>query len=267
MKAVDQFWDDDMVLPVVNPADILTTESNVGKGGIPFAIDQMVAMGEMRMTNDSWMKIIRSLGDREGTVYDMTADLLGYEDQEALSAVRRPESPLDVKTHHVFTALTGQSTWPTTLSVEYWLREAVMTAGRPREQKAALMLWGIVVAKAVGEEAIRDVVATTASWYNFHEEDAVCSKGGSEGVAFIVSASARLYREYLWLKVLEEIEDASAQAFWDWRRVVYGCYRHGCGKCPGAGKPRMHYEMRTGCELLVRQVVYLCCLLIVFRFR
>jgi hypothetical protein len=248
VRVEDEHWDDDMALPVVDPANILTTESTEGKGGIPFTIDQMMAMGEMRMTNDSWMKIIMSLGDREGTVLDITADMLAYENQEALAAVRRTGHPLDVKTHHVFAALTGQSTWPTTLSVESWLRDAVINAGRPREQKAALMLWGIVVAKAVGEEAIRNVVVQTSTWYNFVEEKHTCSKGGSEGVAVVVSASAKLYKEFLWLKIVEEIEDASAQSFWDWRRVDYGCFEHGCGKCPNAGQPRMHYEMRTGCE-------------------
>src|ERR1700761_7046945 len=121
-------------------------------------------------------------------------------------------------------------------------------AGRGRSQKAALILWCIVVSRAVGEEAIRDVVRAVHEWFSFSEFDAACSRGGTECSAKIALVEARLYKEHLWVKVLSNVERASADAFWDWRRADLACHVHGCGLCPNAGKPRMEYVMRAGCK-------------------
>jgi|ERR1700761_795735 len=244
VTAADEFWDDDMALPVVSPAEILTLGGKVES--VRFTVDQMITIGEMRTTNDSWLKILMSLRDREGTVLDVTREMLEYEDQESLRSVRH--GVLDVYTSHVFCALHGTSTWPTTLSVESWLRDCLMSNDRGRSQKAALILWCIVVSRAVGEEAIRDVVRAVHEWFSFSEFDAACSRGGTECSAKIALVEARLYKEHLWVKVLSNVERASADAFWDWRRADLACHVHGCGLCPNAGKPRMEYVMRAGCK-------------------
>jgi hypothetical protein len=246
LRAVDDFWDDDVQLPVVDPESILKVEKGSNCELPRFNVDTMVAMSEMKMVNSVWVKLLMSLNEREGTVLDVTPTLLGYEDQEALTRVRK--GVLDVKTSHVFCAVSGTSTWPTTLAVESWLRDVLVSMGRGRSQTAALKLWSIVLSRAVGEEAIRDVIRATNEWNSFDVYDASCSRGGTGGSAHIAFAEAKLYKEYLWLNVLSCVEQASADSLWDWRRSELACHVHGCGKCENAGKPRIVYVMRCGCK-------------------
>ena len=242
----DECWDDDLELPIVDPSTMLTLGSKGEQGGARLTTTDMNTIAEMRMYRDQWVKIISSLQDREGTLLDITADMMAYEDQDALRDVRF--KPLDVRTSHMFSALSGTATWPTVLAVESWLRDCMMTTVIGRHDVNAAMLWCIVVARAVGEEGIRDVARRMNEWYSFDVKEAMCSRGGTDATATIAMNTARMYKEFLWLKVLEQVESCSVEAFWDWRRADYGCMRHGCGKCPNAGKQRLEYVIRCGCE-------------------
>lgn len=240
----DEAWDDGLELPIVDPAHILTTESR--NGGVKFTIDQMVTLGEMGDINRRWIKLLQSLRDREGTLVDITADMMAYEDQAALTRVRT--GPLDVRTQHVFCSLHGTASWPTVLAVECWLRDAILAAEKVIVQKAALTLWCLVVARAVGEEGTREVLQRAEVWYGFDVGAASCSRGGNDMVAAVALRQATGYKEFLWTKVMLAVDNASSECFWDWRRVENNCLVHGSKKCPPGGHTVQRYSMSIGGE-------------------
>lgn len=228
IQVVDEGWDDEMPLPIVDPADILTVGS--APGGVKFTVDQMMTLGSMCDVKRRWDKLMETLAEkRERTLFDITADMLAYEDEAALTRVRT--DPLEVRSEHVFMALRGAASWPTVLAVEAWLRDAVMMAEMRKEQRVALTLWCLVVAEAVGEEGIREVCSCAAKWWGYSIKDAACSGGATEMYAAIAAKRAYACEEYLWTEVLELVEESSSDCFWDWRRVQTSCRIHGNGKC------------------------------------
>lgn len=227
-RPVDEGWDDDMPIPIVNPAEILTVGS--GKQAIRFNVDQMCTLAGMVDVRKRWAKLGEVLrSDREGTLFDVTANMINFEDQAALTQVRTGE--LDVRTEHVFMALRGVAEWPTVLSVEAWLRDAIMIAERAEVQSAAVTLWCLVVAEAVGEEGIRDVFELVGCWAEHDLVKESCSGGASEMLAAVAVKMAFVRGESLWVDVMIAVDEASVECFWDWRRVEKGCRVHPNGKC------------------------------------
>jgi hypothetical protein len=219
---------EDMDLPVVDPADILTVGQTPYQ--LRFTTDMMVVLAGSADMRRNWTKLLQSLRDREGTVVDVSSDIMAYTNQEALKAVR--EGPLDVRAGHVHMVLRGQGVWPVVLSVESWLRDAVTVAETKEHQYAALTLWCLAVANVGGEEAIRNVLQHAEAWSRFDLGESACSGGGNMTIARVMVKRAFAKAEGLWTDVLLSIDRASSDVFWDWRRVDFGCRVHATGRCP-----------------------------------
>jgi len=204
----------------------------------------MVRLAGSADVRRNWVKVLQSLRDREGTVVDVSSDILSYTNSEALKAVR--EGPLDVRVGHVHMVLRDTASWPVVLSVESWLRDAVTMAETREHKYSALTLWSLVVANVGGEEAIRSVAQHAEAWSRFDVAECSCSGGGNMTEARVMAKRALSKYECLWADVLLAVERASVEVFWDWRRVDAGCLRHPTGGCvkrkfspllPSVGKP------------------------------
>lgn len=237
----------DFDIPVVDPAEL----SKLGeKKTVPFSVSQMVALGEMRGTNDQWRKLVQTLSDREGTVIDVTEDILGYHDQASLTEARQVHA--DIEATHVCAALRGNASWPTFVRVESWLRDGIMAEQVPRHRAAALRLWSICLASVAGPEALRKVVEATTEWVTYDVKDAQCSGRGSDMIATVAWKRALLYSDWLWTGVMFAVDRASAEVLWDWRKTERACYTHAHVDCPNGlgGKEGMeempHQDMVPG---------------------
>lgn len=217
----------DYDIPVVDPAEIHCPGE---KPRIPFTQSQMLSLGEMRGTNDRWRQLVQSLGEREGTIYDVSGDIIGYEDQASLTEAR-VQATVDVEATMVFAALRGTASWPDTIRVECFLRDSIMVESTCRSRVAALKLWGIVVATISGPEVIRRVVEMANDWAKFKPEEAQCSDRGTDMVAHVAWRRATAYQDYLWTNVMLAVDVASADVFWDWRRVSKSCFAHSALEC------------------------------------
>lgn len=222
--------DDDDVLPVVDPATLLKK----GDPCPPLTTHQANLMAEVGITNERWLKLLTSLAHREGTVFDITADMLAYEDQGMLTKVREG-GMLDVRVIHLHQCVDGSATWPVVLAVEYWLREGVMMAADEVTRMAHVKLWCLVTAMAVGEEAVRGVALALEGWYTFDKYDAACSGKSNEMIAKVSMMRSRLCYEYMWSQVMLSLERASGQVFWDWRRTEQKCWVHEGLECEKHG--------------------------------
>ena len=185
-----------------------------------------------RRVREEWVRLLGELRDREGTIVDVTADMMAFEDQRALSAVR--DTPLEVRTNHLFLVLQGLSAWPATLSVEGWLRQALASVASV-ERLAVLMLWGVVVAKAVGPEGIREVALAAESWKRLDMCKLGCSGRSDSVVAKAAHLQASAIEAAQWSRVLLAVDRASVECFWDWRRATMECCVHPKIDCPHHG--------------------------------
>lgn len=212
----------DFDIPVVDPAEL----SHAGERKvIPFSVSQMVALGEMRGTNDQWRVLLSALRAREGTVVDIGEELLMYEDQASLKEAR--QGPLDgVEARHVMAAMRGVADWPTVVRVEAWLRDGIMLEQTARHRASAIRLWCLCVARVASPEAVRGVVEATTEWATYDLKDAQCSGRGSDLIANVAWKRAMLYNEWLWTGVMFAVERGSYEAFWDWRKVDKACFTH-----------------------------------------
>lgn len=208
-------------MPVVNPAEVRTLGE---KKRILFNVSQMLSLGEMRSTNDQWHKIRRELGEREGTVVDVTESILNYDDQASLREARR--GPVDVDATQVVAAMRGHAEWPDFIRVECWLRDAMVYETSAQHRAAALKLWSISVASLASPEILRAVVEGTTKWAGYDVDSAQCSGRGSDLVAQVAWKRAMLYQEWLWADVLLAVERASLEMLWDWRKVEMSCFTH-----------------------------------------
>lgn len=211
----------DFEVPVVDPAELSLPGE---KKAIPFTVSQMVSLGEMRGTNDQWAKLVQTLGDREGTVVDITEDIMGYHDQASLTEAK--QGPVMLEAPDVFAALRGQASWPTLIRVECWLRDVIQVEQIARHRVAALKLWSICIAMVGGPEALREVVGATTDFVRYDIKEAQCSGRGSDMVATVAWKRAMLYNEWLWTGVMMSVERMSRDVLWDWRKVDRSCYTH-----------------------------------------
>lgn len=217
----------DFEIPVVDPAEIsVPGERKV----IMFTTSQMMSLGEMRGTNDRWRQLVEALKSREGTIKDVSHDIL--ENGDPVELIEARQGPLDVDVEMVFSVLRGRASWAELIRVECWLRDAVMMEQSARGRAAAVKLWAIALASYVGEEAIRQVVEKVGGWVVFKPEDEQCSGGGTDMVAQVAWRRAMSYHDYLWTAVMLAVDVASAEVLWDWRRSEHSCFTHSKLDCP-----------------------------------
>jgi hypothetical protein len=239
--------EEDFDIPIVDPAEIgVIGERKV----IPFSVSQMVTMGEMRSVKESFEKLVQCLNDREGTIVDVTEDILGYHDQVSLTEARQIHE--EIECHHVGAAVRGEASWPTLIRVESWLRDGIQMEDVPRNRAAAIRLWCLSMAVVAGPESVRKVVEATTEWVKYDLRDAQCSGGGSDMIARVAWKRAMLYSDWLWTGVMFAVDRASSDVLWDWRRTDRACYTHACARCPNGlgGKNGMdempHHSMMAG---------------------
>ena len=231
----EEGWD----IPIVDPSTLPTVGQK--PKAVPFSLDQMVTVGSMKEAHTRWAKIVQTLRDREGTVYDITGDMLSCEDQTSLTAVR--EGRILVYADHVFAAVRGTATWPTVLAVESWLRDALMMSEEEKIRKVAVMLWSVVTANAVGAEAIRAVVHHCEQWTGFDVRAALCGGKCTEIVSAVLKRRAYCAHDHLWTNIMLAVDRASEEAFWDWRCAPRKCWLHQEGKCGRA--ETTNYDVST----------------------
>ena len=243
-QPADGGWDEELSMPVVNPAEILTLDTK--PSDYLLTTDRMVMTSQRSVVTKRWAKLYEELsGDREGTVYDPTADIIAYEDQESLKEVRM--GYLEVMVDHLMAAINGTGTWPTVLAVESWLRDAVMMSERVTEKKASVQLWVIVVAEVAGAEAIREVIHCMGRFSMFRMEREACSGKSTHMYARAATKRALAIGELLWADVMLAVESVSADVFWDWRRADVGCFVHGSMNCSREPYPRRYPKFMGGC--------------------
>ena len=216
----------DFDLPVVDPAELSVPGD---KKPIPFTTSQMVALAEMRGANDEWRKLVQELSGREGTMVDVSEDILGYEDQASLREAR--EGPLRVEATHVMAALRGHASWPAFVGVECWLRDAIQVEQTTRHRVAAVKLWCLCIAKVSSPEAARWVVEATVNWAAYNVDDAQCSGKGSDMVATVAWKRAMMYKEWMWTVVMLASDRMSSEVLWDWRKFDRSCHTHAKLEC------------------------------------
>ena len=217
------------LLPVVDPATIL----RVGDPCPPLTVQYAVCQSQARDTNDRWVQLLQSLGAREGTVLDVTGEMLAYEDYAALTRVRT--GALDVRTAHLYSSLVGKAGWPTVLAVESWLRDGVAAERDNLTRLALAKLWCCVLAQAAGEEAVRSVAVKLESWWGFDVQHASCSGRSSYMIDRVSRVRALLVKESMWTEVQLALEEASNDVLWDWRRVDLSCSVHPSLECEKIG--------------------------------
>jgi len=222
--------DEDDELPIVDPATLLKK----GDQCPALTSHQVCLLSATTIVNNRWQDLLRSLADREGTILDVTADMLAYEDQTMLKKVRSG-GVLDVRVPHLYQSLHGNAPWPTVLAVESWLRDGVMAAGDEESRLSHVKMWCLVVGSAVGEEAVRSVALSLEGWYAFDKHDAACSGRSNEMIAKVSYIRSRLCHEYMWTQVMLSLEKASGEVFWDWRRTEKHCFVHTKLQCEKKG--------------------------------
>lgn len=223
-------------IPVVNPA-LLT--GRVNREDLPMlTVDMVKLVSSSTEFENRWANLLRSLAQREGTVFDITAEMMGYGDQAALTAIRK--SKLDVRSNDLVVALADRAEWPILLMVESYLRDGAVVAVDRGTRLAFVKMWCAVVATNVGEEAIRAVALALELWFGFDVRGASCSGNGTEGIAMVSGLRCRAYHEYLWSNVLLALERQSNDVYWDWRRVSGLCHVHITGRCPKSTWPGEH---------------------------
>jgi hypothetical protein len=226
--------EEDFDIPVVSPAEIsLLGEKKV----IPFSVSQMQVMGEMRSVKDHFANLVQTLSAREGTVVDVTSDILAYHDHASLTEAR--QGLPQIESYHVGAAVRGDADWPTVIRVECWLRDSIQAEQGSRNRMAAIRLWCLCVASFAGPESVRKVVEATIDWGTYSLKDAQCSGGGSDMVATVAWKRAMLYADWMWTVVMLHVDRSSEEALWDWRRVDKACYTHAGARCPGTMMGKM----------------------------
>ncbi len=215
-------------ISVVNP--VLRT-ANPSRGDYPpLTVEMVNKLASSTELENQWLKALESLAHREGTVLDITEDVLGYSDQSELTAVR--EGVLDVRCSDLFLALERQATWPAVLSLESFLRDGAVAAVNTKTRLGMVKVWCVVVAMNAGEEVIRPVALALELWFGLDVRSLSCSGNGTESIAMVAGMRARAYCEYLWSCVLLAVEEQSNEAFWDWRRTGRLCHVHATARCP-----------------------------------
>ena len=240
---------DDADLPVVDPASILRVGEN--PANLSFTTDMMELLSDSADVNKRWLQLLQSLRDREGTVEDVTAEFLAYEDQEMLRLAKT--GILDVKAIHVHTSVRQRVAPPITVCVESWLRDAVTVADRRSTKLAAVKLWCLHMANATGGEAIRDVLRRMEIWTSFDVTAASCSGQGNSSTAATAVKRAFAYYDNIWADVIMAVDVCSLDILWDWRRSEKECRMHPGGKCPGRrSRPTLPPVARSTCTQLVK---------------